>query len=90
MIKEKKFGVLAIHNLKETMAKKITPLMKQYFEIREQYPDSILLFQVGDFYEIFFEDAKKAAFDRQSACSQVRGLKSSGKASQGNGPSRSR
>jgi DNA mismatch repair protein MutS len=41
--------------------KKLTPLMKQYFVIKEQYPDSILLFQVGDFYELFFEDAKKAA-----------------------------
>ena len=44
------------------MAKeKITPLMQQYFEIREKYPDSILLFQVGDFYELFFEDAIKAS-----------------------------
>jgi DNA mismatch repair protein MutS len=44
-----------------TMNKKLTPLMKQYFDIREKYPDSILLFQVGDFYELFFEDAKKAS-----------------------------
>ena len=44
-----------------TMEKKLTPLMKQYFEIREKYPESILLFQVGDFYELFFEDAKKAS-----------------------------
>lgn len=40
---------------------KKTPLMQQYFEIREQYPDTILLFQVGDFYELFFEDAIKAS-----------------------------
>ena len=32
--------------------------MKQYFEIKEQHPDAILLFQVGDFYELFFEDAR--------------------------------
>jgi DNA mismatch repair protein MutS len=38
----------------------ITPLMRQYFEIKENYPDTLLLFQVGDFYEIFFDDAKKA------------------------------
>ncbi|MEX0940763.1 MAG: DNA mismatch repair protein MutS [Candidatus Babeliales bacterium] len=38
-----------------------TPLMKQYADIRQQYPDALLLFQVGDFYELFFEDAKKAA-----------------------------
>lgn len=39
----------------------LTPLMKQYFEIKEQYPDTLLFFQVGDFYELFFEDAKIAA-----------------------------
>ena len=38
-----------------------TPLMRQYFSVKEQHPDSILLFQVGDFYEIFFDDAHKAA-----------------------------
>jgi len=43
------------------MTTKPTPLMKQYFDIREQYSDSLLLFQVGDFYEIFFDDAKKAS-----------------------------
>ena len=36
---------------------KETPLMKQYREIKEKYPDSILLFRVGDFYETFHEDA---------------------------------
>jgi DNA mismatch repair protein MutS len=40
---------------------KLTPLMQQYFDIREEYPDSILFFQVGDFYELFFEDAKRAS-----------------------------
>jgi DNA mismatch repair protein MutS len=34
-----------------------TPLMAQYREIKRQYPDSILLFRVGDFYETFYEDA---------------------------------
>ena len=42
-------------------ASKLTPLMVQYAEIREQYPDSLLLFQVGDFYELFFDDAKKVS-----------------------------
>ena len=41
--------------------KTITPLMRQYFAIREQYPECILLFQVGDFYELFFDDARNAA-----------------------------
>jgi DNA mismatch repair protein MutS len=40
---------------------KLTPLMVQYFAIRENYPDSLLLFQVGDFYELFFDDAKRAS-----------------------------
>ncbi len=40
---------------------KLTPLMSQYFEIKKQYKDELVLFQVGDFYELFFEDAQKAA-----------------------------
>ncbi len=38
-----------------------TPLMKQYYGIKEKYPDAILLFRVGDFYETFSEDAIKAS-----------------------------
>ncbi len=38
-----------------------TPLMKQYNRIKAQYPDALLLFRVGDFYETFGEDAIKAA-----------------------------
>ena len=38
-----------------------TPMMKQYFEIKKQYPDTILMFRLGDFYEMFFEDAKTAS-----------------------------
>jgi len=34
-----------------------TPLMKQYFEIKKQHPDAVLLFRVGDFYETFSDDA---------------------------------
>ena len=41
--------------------KKLTPLMQQYFEIKKEYPETILMFQVGDFYEMFFDDAKKAS-----------------------------
>ncbi len=40
---------------------KVTPMVKQYFEIKKNYPDSILFFRMGDFYEMFFEDAKIAA-----------------------------
>ena len=38
-----------------------TPLMKQYKEIKSQHQDSILFFRLGDFYEMFFEDAVKAS-----------------------------
>lgn len=38
-----------------------TPLMQQYFCIKKKYPHAFLFFQVGDFYELFFEDAKKAS-----------------------------
>ncbi len=34
-----------------------TPLMKQYFSVKAQHPDAMLLFRVGDFYETFGEDA---------------------------------
>ncbi|QQX77259.1 MULTISPECIES: DNA mismatch repair protein MutS [Aequorivita] len=43
------------------MAKKETPLMKQYNTIKAKYPDALLLFRVGDFYETFGEDAVRAA-----------------------------
>jgi DNA mismatch repair protein MutS len=39
----------------------LTPVMRQYREAKEQHPDGILLFRLGDFYEIFFEDAEVAA-----------------------------
>lgn len=35
----------------------LTPMMKQYLEIKEQNKDSILFFRLGDFYEMFFDDA---------------------------------
>lgn len=43
------------------MAKKVTPLMKQYNSIKAKYPDALLLFRVGDFYETFGSDAIRAA-----------------------------
>ncbi|MFY0628898.1 MAG: DNA mismatch repair protein MutS [Flavobacteriaceae bacterium] len=45
----------------KSTTKKVTPLMKQYNTIKAKYPDAMLLFRVGDFYETFGEDAKKAA-----------------------------
>ncbi len=39
----------------------LTPMMQQYLQIHDQYPDCLLLFRLGDFYELFFEDAKTAS-----------------------------
>ena len=38
-----------------------SPMMEQYFQIKAENEDSILFFRVGDFYEMFYEDAKKAS-----------------------------
>ena len=40
---------------------KLTPMMAQYREIKEKYPDCILMYRLGDFYEMFFEDALEAS-----------------------------
>lgn len=40
---------------------KITPMMRQYLQIKENYRDAILFFRLGDFYEMFFEDAHTAS-----------------------------
>src|SRR2546430_2475566 len=40
---------------------KLTPMLEQYFEMKRQVPDAILFYRLGDFYEMFFEDAETAA-----------------------------
>lgn len=40
---------------------KITPMMQQYLEIKAQHPEALLLFRMGDFYELFFDDAVTAS-----------------------------
>ncbi len=47
--------------LKDPKKSKMTPLMKQHHEIKSKYPDAVLLFRVGDFYETFGEDAAIAS-----------------------------
>ncbi len=44
-----------------------SPMMEQYKAIKEQHPDKLLMFQVGDFYELFFEDAQVAAREMEIA-----------------------
>ena len=39
----------------------MTPMMQQYFEVKSQYTDFILFYRLGDFYEMFFEDAQIAS-----------------------------
>jgi DNA mismatch repair protein MutS len=38
-----------------------TPMMRQYLEVKSRYPDALLFFRLGDFYELFFEDALRAS-----------------------------
>lgn len=35
----------------------LSPMMQQYFEIKKQHPDKLLFFRLGDFYEMFYDDA---------------------------------
>ncbi|MEW5785484.1 MAG: DNA mismatch repair protein MutS [Bacillota bacterium] len=46
---------------------KLSPMMEQYLEIKKQHPDKIVFFQVGDFYETFFEDAGTASREMEIA-----------------------
>src|SRR6185369_12442762 len=38
-----------------------TPMMQQYLRLKAQYPDTLLFYRMGDFYELFYEDARRAA-----------------------------
>lgn len=58
-LKENFFGIFV--NMKEKKSPEQTPMLKQYFEIKARYPDTILLYRVGDFYETFGEDAIKTS-----------------------------
>lgn len=42
---------------------KLSPMLKQYMEVKKAYPDTLVLFRLGDFYELFFEDAKIASYE---------------------------
>lgn len=47
--------------MSEPLPERLTPMLRQYLELKSRYPDALLLFQMGDFFELFFEDAEKAA-----------------------------
>ena len=38
-----------------------TPMMQQYLRIKAEFPDTLVFYRMGDFYEMFFEDAERAA-----------------------------
>ena len=40
---------------------KLTPMMEQYMKIKKQYPDAFLFYRLGDFYEMFYDDAVKGS-----------------------------
>lgn len=46
---------------------KLTPMFKQYLQIKQEHPEGLLFFRMGDFYELFFEDAERAARELQIA-----------------------
>ncbi len=46
---------------KQKTANQNTPMMQQYLRIKSQHPDTLVFYRMGDFYELFFDDAKKAA-----------------------------
>ncbi len=48
-------------SIEQKAASPHTPMMQQYFRIKAEYPDTLLFYRMGDFYELFFDDAKKAA-----------------------------
>ncbi|MEQ8963073.1 MAG: DNA mismatch repair protein MutS, partial [Coleofasciculus sp. C2-GNP5-27] len=39
----------------------LTPMMQHFAELKDQYPNAVLLYRVGDFYETFFQDARRVA-----------------------------
>src|SRR4030042_5264242 len=45
----------------KTDVEDLTPALRQYLQIKEQYPDCILFFRMGDFYEMFLDDARTAS-----------------------------
>src|SRR5688500_10471398 len=55
-----------------------TPVMAQYFEAKARQPDALVFFRMGDFYELFFEDAQKA--------SAVRGITLTARGQHGGAP----
>ena len=43
------------------MGQQLTPMLRHYLQVKAEHPDAILLYRMGDFFEMFYEDAAKAA-----------------------------
>ncbi|MDY0039984.1 MAG: DNA mismatch repair protein MutS, partial [Desulforhabdus sp.] len=50
-----------MNNSESVVAARTTPMMQQYLEVKSRYPDALLLYRMGDFYELFMEDAVVAS-----------------------------
>ena len=59
-MKKQKLGIWKVLKL-DKKKNKLTPMMQQYMEIKDKHKDSILFFRLGDFYEMFFDDALTAS-----------------------------
>src|SRR3972149_4224418 len=57
--------IILSHRAEESMSEPSTPLMRQYTAIKKRFPHALLFFRLGDFYELFFEDAVVAARELQ-------------------------
>jgi len=55
------FGTLPLMNMAETSPTAHTPMMVQYLRLKAEQPDILMFYRMGDFYELFFDDARKAA-----------------------------
>ncbi len=56
---------LATNSQNAAQDMKLTPMLEQYLQIKQEYPGCLLFFRMGDFYELFFEDAETAARELQ-------------------------
>ena len=61
------WGIIVVNKtlLRRLFMTGLSPMMQQYFQIKDQYKDAILFFRMGDFYEMFFEDAIIASKDME-------------------------
>ena len=59
------------------MPNELTPMMQQYLDFKNQYRDELLFYRSGDFYELFFEDAKTASRELGLTLTGRNGVKAS-------------